>query len=223
MTERGWDVARVEELDRFPVVEGLEWRPIRRRFGIRAFGVNAYTSERVGGWIVEEHTEQRLGHEEIYVVLAGRARFALDGEEVDAPAGTIVHLRNPAVRRGAISEEEGTTVLAVGGRPGAAFEPSAWEWFFEATARFKAGDRARAFEILDDGLRAKPGNAAMLYNLACLEALDGRREQALEHLRESIALDETMAGYAREDPDFDALRDEVSAIAGQAEPGRTAT
>ena len=44
--------------------------------------------------MVEEHTEERLGHEEVYVVVAGRATFVLDGEEIDAPAGSLVFLRD---------------------------------------------------------------------------------------------------------------------------------
>jgi hypothetical protein len=47
-------------------------------------------------------------------VIAGRATFTLDGEEVDAPTGTIVHLPEPALKRSAVALEPGTTVLAVG-------------------------------------------------------------------------------------------------------------
>ena len=89
-----YEVARLDELARIPVEEGLEWRPIRRRFGIQAFGTNAYTSERVGAIVVEEHSE-RSGHEELYFVVSGRARFTVGEEEVDAPAGTIVFISDP--------------------------------------------------------------------------------------------------------------------------------
>src|SRR3954451_20190239 len=130
MTERGFEVTRVDDLTRVPVAHGLEWRPIRRRLGIRAFGINAYTSAAPGDCVVEEHTESS-GHEEVYVVLAGRATFTVGGEEIDAPAGTIVFVRDHALKRVARSEEEGTTVLAVGGWPDKPFEPSSWEWFFE--------------------------------------------------------------------------------------------
>jgi hypothetical protein len=130
-----FEVAQIDDLDRIPVEHGLEWRPIRRRLGIRAFGANAYTAEKPGDWVVEEHTETQLGHEELYVVVQGRARFTLDGQEVDAPAGTLVFLSDPAVKRVAIAEEEGTVVLAVGGKPGEGFTPSAWEWYFQAYGR----------------------------------------------------------------------------------------
>jgi quercetin dioxygenase-like cupin family protein len=118
-----YTVVSLDELDRIPVSHGLEWRPIRRRLGIRAFGMNAYTAEKVGDCVVEEHTEEQLGHEEVYVVVSGRARFTLGDEDIDAPAGTLVYIGNPATTRAAVAEEEGTTVLAVGGAPGKAFEP----------------------------------------------------------------------------------------------------
>jgi hypothetical protein len=124
--------ARLDELELVPVAHGLEWRPIRRRLGIRAFGVNAYTAEKPGDWVVEEHTEESLGHEEVYVVVRGRARFTLGDEQVDAPAGTLVYVSDPRLKRVAVAEDEDTVVLAVGGKPGEAFTPSAWEWYFQA-------------------------------------------------------------------------------------------
>jgi len=161
-----YEVLSLDDLDRIPVAEGLEWRPLRRRLGIRSFGTNAYTSERVGGWVVEEHVEG-TGHEELYVVVSGRARFTLDGEELDAPAGTIVFLPEHDVTRKAVAEEEGTTVLAVGGWPDRPFEPSQWEWYFEASDQ----EPARAIEIMWEGiaeLSERPLVGTMLTVQTCL-------------------------------------------------------
>jgi mannose-6-phosphate isomerase-like protein (cupin superfamily) len=105
------------------LVEG-EWRPVRYHFGITAFGCNAYVARAEGELIVEEHSE--TGHEELYVVLAGEARFTLDGDDVSAPAGTLVHCPPPVVRK-AVAAAPGTTVLAVGAIPGQAFRVSGWE------------------------------------------------------------------------------------------------
>src|SRR5439155_906010 len=82
----------IDELESFPIAgqDGLTWRPIRRYFDIRAFGVNAYTAEEAGQRVVEEHREQD-GHEELYVVVSGRATFTVEGREHDARAGTLVH------------------------------------------------------------------------------------------------------------------------------------
>ena len=146
---RGWEAVHVDDLDAIPVA-GVVWHPLRRRLGIRAFGTNVYTSEGVGKHIVEDHDELGSGaggHEEMYVVLRGRARFTIDGEDVDAPAGTIVFIRDPAVKRVAFEQEEGTVVLAVGGEPGRAYEVSPWEHIFAAVAAAQGrplgrGDRA---------------------------------------------------------------------------------
>jgi tetratricopeptide (TPR) repeat protein len=206
---RPWEVVSLDELDAVPVSGAdIMWRPIRRRFGIKAFGINAYTAEAAGEHVVEEHTEERLGHEEVYVVLRGRARFVLGDEEVDAPAGTIVYLRDPHVKRGAVAEEPGTAVLAVGGKPGEAFEPSAWEWFFAAAPYHAAGEYERGLELVREGLAEKPDHPAILYHVACYEALLGRRDEALEHLTRAIELDEAMANWAREDEDFASIRDD---------------
>jgi mannose-6-phosphate isomerase-like protein (cupin superfamily) len=195
-----YEVVHVDELARIPVEEGLLWRPLRRRFGIRAFGTNAYTSERVGGHVVEEHKEGS-GHEELYLVLRGRARFTLDGEAVEAPAGTIVFLPEGDVLRVAIAEEEGTLVLAVGGWPDKPFEPSAWEWFFEAYSQ----SPEEGVRTIEDGLRERPDHPALLYHLACLEARAGRRDDAIAHLRRAIELRPELEDQARGDDDVKEL------------------
>ena len=129
MSERRWDAAHLDEIEpvKDPDPDEWEWRAVRSRFGIGAFGVNAWTGREPGDRILEEHTEAGEGHEELYVVVAGRARFELDGERVDARAGTLVFVEDPAVRRTAYAEEPGTTVLAVGAKRGEAFTPSDWE------------------------------------------------------------------------------------------------
>ena len=82
----GWESVRLDEIEPIPVVDGtLLWRPVRRTLDIGAFGINAYVAPKAGDDVVEEHTERSLGHEEVYVVLSGRATFTLDGEALDAP------------------------------------------------------------------------------------------------------------------------------------------
>ena len=181
------------------------WHPIRRRFGIRAFGVNAYTSEDAGRQIVEEHDESS-GHEELYVVLRGHATFTLDGEEVDAPAGTFVFISDPKVRRGATARDKETVVLVVGGVPGKAFSPSPWEAWIEATPHLEAGEPDRGIQVFERTLAAHPGNPNVLYNLACFEALAGRAEAALAHLGEAVEADPRTREWAQTDSDFDAIR-----------------
>jgi len=211
----GYTIARIDELETIPVgTHGLQWRPIRSRLGIRPFGMNAYTSAEVGGEVVEEHTELTFGHEEVYVVIAGHARFTLDGEEVDAPAGTIVHLPDPSVKRTAVSLEPDTTVLAVGGKPGEAYQPSVWELYFRASKL----PPEEALELVENSEGYNVQEPGYSYNLACFRALAGKREEAVEAFRAAYEKDpERVSGWADGDTDLDSIRDEISAIAG--EPG----
>ena len=120
---------------------------MRRTLGIGAFGINAYTAN-AGELVVEEHDETGAGaghHEELYVVVTGRATFTVDGESFDAPIGTMVFL---------------------------------------------------------------PDNPSLLYDLACLEALQGNADDALEHLRTAFEQQPRFKEYAAKDPDLDSLRDD---------------
>lgn len=206
---RGWEAVHLAQLDAIPVLDEVVWHPVRRRLGIRAFGINAYTSERVGGLIVEEHDETgggAGGHEELYVVVSGRATFTLGGETLDAPAGSLVFIADPNVRRRAVAEEQGTVVLAIGGEPGSAYQVSPWEYYFAAAPAFKGERWEEAIGLIQEGLGERPGNAALLYNLACAEARAGRSDDAVAHLRQAIDGDAAYAETARADSDFDAIR-----------------
>jgi tetratricopeptide (TPR) repeat protein len=200
--------AHVDELDRIEMEDGFVWRPVRRRFGIRAFGVNAYSPREAGAQVIEEHTESALGHEEIYLVLRGRARFTVDGEEHELGEGQLVFLRDPTLRRGAIGLDEDTVVLALGGKPGAAHEVSPWEAMFAAVPAANMEDWDEAIRIHEEALAEGGENAPLLYNLACMEARGGRHLDALLHLKRAVELDPKWAGYAAKDSDFAAIRDE---------------
>jgi tetratricopeptide (TPR) repeat protein len=218
---KGFETARIDELERLPVLDGeLMWRPIRRRFDIRSFGTNAYTAGEAGAQVVEEHTEGTNRHEELYLVVAGRATFTLDGEEFDAPAGTLVHLPDPDVRRAAVAAEPGTTVLAMGAPPGATFQPSGWEASFAAYAYRRLGDPERGRQTLREAVERDPSAWQGHYHLACFAALDGDREAALDHLARAVELDSTAARFAADDSDFDSIRDDPRfPSAGADEPG----
>jgi len=210
VSEPPYQTAHVDELDSVPVTETLSWRPVRRRFGIRAFGVNAYTAANEGAEIVEDHTEATYRHEELYFVARGHVTFTVAGDEIDAPAGTFVSIRVPEIRRHAVAREAGSTVLAIGGRPGEPFRESGWEYTLMARQHAAAGDPARAVEVMRDGLERYANDAAFVYNLACFEALAGRRDDALAHVRRAADLaPERVRAWAREDPDLDSIRGDL--------------
>lgn len=135
MTEAAYASAHISRIPAFKAdtVSESEWRPVRHHLGIQAFGINAYVARSPGERIVGEHDElpepgsdgQR--HEELYYVGSGHATFRLAGESIEAPAGTFVFVRDPAVVRSAVARDPHTVVLAVGAQPGVAFQVSAWE------------------------------------------------------------------------------------------------
>ena len=180
---------------------------MRRHFGIRAFGTNAYTPG-ASGQIVEEHTESQLGHEEIYLVLRGRVRFTVDGNDHELGSGQLVFVRDPSLQRGGVALTGDAAVLAVGGKPGLPHEVSSWEYVFIASPFVQAGRWEEAERLLQQGLDEKPGDPAILYNFARLEARAGKPDAALDLLLAAVDADERFREYAQTDEDFESFRDD---------------
>jgi tetratricopeptide (TPR) repeat protein len=204
----GYAVAHLDEIDELS--DGrCPWRPVRHHFGITSFGVNAWTGREAGDRIINEHDESDAddNDEELYLVQQGRATFELDGERVDAPAGTFVFAR-PGVKRTAFAEEPGTTIVALGGTPGKAYEPFGWEIWAPCHPLYEAGKYAEAADCGRGLVEAHPEYAGPLYNLACCESLAGRKAEALEHLRLAVGRSERLRSLAARDSDFDPIRDE---------------
>jgi hypothetical protein len=205
MGTKRFSVAHLDELESISGPDTLTWRPVRAHFDIRAFGTNAYTADRKGVDVVEPHTEDDdVAHEELYFVARGSARFTIDGESFDAPAGTYVFIPEPSAHRHAVAAEAGTTVLSFGGPP--VFKPSAWEWTFRAADLSKQGELDAAREVLNDGRQANPDSPSIGYAFACVEALAGNREEALSELRGALAREPELAEWAAKDSDFESLR-----------------
>jgi tetratricopeptide (TPR) repeat protein len=203
-----WKVANLAEIEQ----RSGGWLPIRDHFGGTAYGINAYVGDDEGGAIINQHNEKDTGHEELYVVLNGHATFTVAGDEIDGPEGTIVFVRDPAVDRKAVAKDAGTTVLAVGGKPGEAFEISTWEvvwpWTTRGMALYKEQKFAEASEVFEEGVAAAPTYSGLHYNLACTRALNGEADAAFEHLQIAVEEDPGFVELARSDSDFDSIRDD---------------
>jgi tetratricopeptide (TPR) repeat protein len=184
------------------------YRPVRHHFGIRAFGVNAWTARAAGDRLINEHDESEPdSDEELYLVLRGQATFELDGERIDAPAGVLVFVR-PGVKRTAFANEAATTIIALGGTPGMPFEPFGWELWAPLNPLYQAGEYAEVIERGRALIEANPQYGELLYNLACCESLAGRTNDAIEHLRLAIDGSERVRSFAQGDSDFDPIREE---------------
>ncbi len=204
MTERSWQTARIDDI---PKVGGSRtWIPIRRHFDVGAFGVNGWTADE-GEEIISEHVEEGTGHQELYFVASGHATFTLDGEEVDGPSGTLVFLGDTGTKRKAVAKEPGTTILAVGAKPGEAYEVKGWEANAEMFPLYEAGDYAGAAAVLRSALERDPDDAGLHFNLACMEALQGHADEALDAL-EHVGNEERFRELVASDSDLDSLRDD---------------
>jgi hypothetical protein len=211
----------VATLDTIPARD--RWIPVRDHFGIGAFGVNAYRADEAGDSVISNHTETMGKHEELFVVVRGHATFTVDGDEIDAPAGTLVAVSDPASRRGAVAKEAGTIVLVTGARPGHAFEIGQWERHWEentaAMKLYREQRYAEAADLLRGAVAHHPDAAGLRYNLACFDSLAGAAPATVvEELGRAIELHPSFRDMAQEDDDFAPVRDvpEFRTLVGEA-------
>jgi mannose-6-phosphate isomerase-like protein (cupin superfamily) len=206
-----FQVARLAEMEIPQQPQAPRWAAVRHHLGIEAFGVNAWTADVAGKDVISEHDELGTSagkHEELYVVIGGRATFTVDGETIEAPEGTCVFVGDPAAKRKAVADEPETTVLAIGAKAGEAFKPSRWERSGPAFGYFATKEYEKARAILAEVHAEFPDDAGVLFNLACAESLLGSSDDAIEHLSRSIANEERFREIAKSDSDFDAIRED---------------
>ena len=202
-----YSVVHIDALERARLEEAGWWRPVRRALGLTAVGANAYTADAAGDPLIEPHDELSPGaggHEELYVVLTGAATFTVADETIDAPPGTLLKV-DVGVPRAAVAAAPSTTVLVIGGRPGAALPPSPFEYWYAAQPAYDAGDYQRAIEIASEGLEHHPEHGGLNYQLACYHALAGDRDAAADRLRSAFQADPRTRGWAEGDRDLDGV------------------
>ncbi len=201
--KQNWKVAHLDEIER----RGRDI-PVRERLGIHAFGINAFTPGE-DGTLIGEHDEAGSGQEELYIVLDGKATFEIDGQSVDAPAGTFVFV-GPESRRRATGDG---TVLALGGTPGEAYQGvdwgEAWPLHSESMTAYGEQRYADALDAVRRALELMPDHAGLNYNYACFATLAGETgDDTFAHLRRSVELLPRFREDARRDDDFADVRDD---------------
>ena len=213
-TERAYVVAALDDIEPAPLIapgatdDGRQRFDVRRRFDITSFGIQAFRAPSEVD-VVREHTEIGFatgGQEELYIVLNGAATFEIDGEPVQAKAGSLV-LVQPAANRKAVAKEDGTTILVIGGTPGEAYDPAPIE-AGEAMAAYGKGDYETAIAKQLIVVEKRPEDAVAHFNVACFAARAGRGEEAIEHLRKSVELNERIKELIRTDEDLDSIRED---------------
>ena len=201
-------IARLEEIN--PLQDGdYTYRPVRHHFGIQGFGVTAWVGAAAGDPIINEYDEDSEPAEELFIVVNGRAVFELEGEKVDATAGTLVFTAQ-GTQRTAVAAEPATTILVVDGTPGKAYDASGWELWAPLRPLYDKREHAELSARLEGLIAANPQYPMLVYNLACSESLSGHTAEAIEHLRQAIGASGKFRADAGNDSDFDPIRGEPS-------------
>ena len=214
-TETNYAIAKIDELEAAPRIapperadDGRKRFDVRRTLGITGFGVAAFSAPS-GADVIGEHDETLLGEagqEELYIVTSGAATFEIDGETIDAPTGALVHVR-PAAKRKATANEDGTTILVVGGTPGKAYEPAPEE-MGEAFAAYNAGDYEEALAKQLIVVEKQPESPVAHFNVGCFAARAGHADQAIEALERAVTINDRIKELITTDEDLDSLRED---------------
>jgi hypothetical protein len=212
--EKSYVFARLDELEPAPLTapdatdDGRRRFDLRRSFDITSFGVQAYSAPS-GIDVINAHDEMLLGEagqEELYVVLRGAATFEIDGESIEAPEGSLVHVRPTAMRK-ATAMDDTTTILVVGGTPGKAYEPAPEE-AAKAFAAYSAGDHEGALVKQRVVVEKRPGDAVARFNAGCFAARAGLADEAFEHLGRAVEINERIKELMATDEDLDSIRED---------------
>jgi tetratricopeptide (TPR) repeat protein len=210
--EKGYVFVKLDELEPAPLVapgatdDGRQRFDVRRRLSISSFGIQAFRAPS-GVDVIREHDETLLGEagqEELYVVLSGAAMFEIDGESLEAPAGSLVQVQ-PTAKRKATAKEEDTTILVVGGTPGQAYEPAPEE-VAEAFAAYGTADYDSALAKQLVVVEKRPTDPVARFNAGCFAARAGRTDEAIEHLRRAVEINPRVKELMASDEDLDSVR-----------------
>jgi uncharacterized cupin superfamily protein len=120
-------MGRIVNLSEVPetVISSGRWQPLNERLGIRNFGISAVAMDPGDDFDIE-HDEADAAHQEVYVVVSGRAGFRVGDEEFEAGPGDVVAVPDPVETRDYWAVEPGTRIVCLGAGPGAEHPFGEW-------------------------------------------------------------------------------------------------
>jgi Flp pilus assembly protein TadD len=72
----------------------------------------------------------------------------------------------------------------------------------------RSGETKQATKAFNKGLKLAPENPILIYNMGCMQALQGNRSEALQSLEKAFSLRPSLVTTAPDDPDLVSLRDD---------------
>ena len=81
-------------------------------------------------------------------------------------------------------------------------------WWDSARPLYEAGKYAEAAQRGRELIEMRPDQPYLFYNTACCESLSGQTAEAVEHLGRAIDMWDACREMARDDADFDPVRDD---------------
>jgi uncharacterized cupin superfamily protein len=101
---------------------GIRFRAIRQALGVRAWGMNVLEMD-PHCEAYPAHDHQHDDQEEVYLVLEGSLVIQFDGHERVLMRGDLAHVTHDTKRK-LVTRESSAVLLALGGVPGKAFNPT---------------------------------------------------------------------------------------------------
>jgi hypothetical protein len=147
-------ISRLDDIDEL-AAQGYHYRPVRHHVGITSFGVTSWTAREAGDAVIGDYDEDSEPSEELFVVVTGRAEFAIDGESVEAATGALIYTA-AGMKRTAVATEPGTTILSVGGSPGKAYVATDWQLWAPLVPLYQSGQHAELASRLKALIAANP-------------------------------------------------------------------
>jgi mannose-6-phosphate isomerase-like protein (cupin superfamily) len=111
----------VKRIDDMEAIYGGAFKRARAELGVESFGMQVMDlPPNLDQYPEHDHAES--GQEEVFVVLRGNGEIEIDGERHPLDPDVIVRV-GPEPRRKIWPGSEGLRLLALGGTPGAVYEP----------------------------------------------------------------------------------------------------
>ena len=115
-------------------------------------------------------------------------------------------VKDPASRRSATADEEGTTVLVIGGRPGVPFSISPWERSAEALRFWTTGEWDRAIHVLEGNTSRIRVTRTCSTTSRAPRARGEYFDAAVDHLAAGGGAGAAVLELAQTDSDLDSIR-----------------